>query len=102
MDWKKIADVTAQVVTALKPFIPVAEAALEAAIPESAAAVHVGTKLVQAAIAGEPAAKALVDRINGNGEPVTPTELQQWAADYEDAYHTLHDDIASQLAATPV
>ncbi|MBI3678465.1 MAG: hypothetical protein HY243_17800 [Proteobacteria bacterium] len=91
MDFDKIAQDAAAVVTALEPLIV-------AAVPEAAAAVAIGAKIVQGAIALEPAALALYNQIKA-GTPPTTAQIQNFETDYEAAYRQLRSDIAAQLGA---
>lgn len=91
--WENIAQTVGTVVTVLAPIV-------SAAVPGAAAAIAIGTKIVQGVIAAEPTAVALYNRIT-SGEQVTAAELQQYASAYEDAYQRLAKDIADKLAALP-
>lgn len=83
------ADVSA-VVTALAPMV-------EAADPEIAAAVVIGQKIVQGAIALEPTAVALYNSIK-SGTPPTTAQLTAFNNAYEAAYQQLNTDINAKLA----
>jgi ribulose kinase len=93
VNWDAVANVTGEVVTLLGPIASLA-------VPGAAEAIALGTKILQGVIASEPAAVALYNQIL-SGTPPTPAQLQQFEADYQDAYATLHRDIAARLAALP-
>lgn len=91
--WDDISKVISTVVTVLSPIAsPV--------VPGAAAAIAIGTKIIQGVIAAEPTAVALFNRIK-SGEQVSAAELQQYASDYEAAYQQLAKNIADRLAAMP-
>lgn len=71
---------------------------VEAAVPASAAAISIGTKIAQGVLAAEPAAVALYDQIKGGVTP-TSAQLAQYASDYEAAYQQLDSDVKAQLNA---
>lgn len=89
----EIAKGVSGVVNALAPLIG-------SAFPEAAAAIYLGSKIVQGLLAAEPTAVSLYNRIT-SGEQVTAAELQQYASAYEAAYQQLSKDIADKLAALP-
>jgi hypothetical protein len=91
MDFDKFAEEASAVVTALEPLIV-------AAVPEAAAAVAIGARIVQGVIALEPTALALYNQIKA-GTPPTKDQIASFEQQYEAAYRQLHDDIAVQLAA---
>lgn len=91
--WENIAQTVGTVVTALAPIV-------SAVVPGAAAAIAIGTKIVQGVIAAEPTAVALFNRIK-SGEQVTAAELQQYASDYEAAFQMLAKDLSDKLAALP-
>ncbi len=93
VNWDAVANVAGEVVKLLEPIAA-------AAVPGAAEAIAIGTKIVQGVIAAEPTAVALYEQIK-SGTPPTPAQLQQFEADYEDAYQTLRRDIAARLAALP-
>ena len=93
MNWKTIAANVSSFVQAAEPVIA---AAVTIAAPEAAAGVAIGEKIIQGMLAAEPTAMALYNQISG-GTPATPEQLQQFEADYEDAYQQTKADIATAL-----
>lgn len=93
MDWKQIANTVADLVSAAAPV-------LDVVAPGAASAVHIADRILQGVLASEPTALSLYSRIK-SGEVPTPTELQQYANDYEASYQRLRADIAKKLAALP-
>lgn len=91
--WDAIAKGAADVALTLAPLVGIA-------FPGGAAAIEIGTKIVQGVFAAEPTALALYNRIK-NGAVPTPAELQQFSDDYEASYQRLKRDIAAKLAALP-
>lgn len=91
--WEEIA---ADVSTVVGVFAPV----VAMAVPPAAAAITLGAKIVQGAIAFEPTALRLYNQIV-NGTPVTPQQLAQFELDYEASYQKLDADIKAKLAALP-
>jgi hypothetical protein len=94
MNWTQI---TQQVSAFVNAAAPIVNAGVAAFAPEAAAAVSIGEKLLQGAIAEEPAAVALVTQIT-NGTPLSQAQIQQYEADYEAAYQQTKADIAAKLA----
>lgn len=92
----KVVDEIAVAVSAVvSTLAPIAETAF----PEAAAALAIGTKIVQGVLAAEPTAVALYKQIMG-GTVATPAQLNDFAAAYEASYQKLNADIAAKMATT--
>ncbi len=78
------------VVTALQPVVA-------AASPAAATAVGVGARIVQGALALEPAAVALVQQMASGALP-TADQIKAFESDYEAAYEQLRVDLAAKGA----
>lgn len=74
-------------VNALAPFVG-------ALLPEAAAGIAIGSKIIQGVIALEPTAVSLYNRII-SGAQVSISELQS----YVDTYHADDDKLAADIAA---
>lgn len=90
IDWSKITSIVSQGVTVLAPLV-------EAADPALGVAVGIISKVVAGAVAEEPVALDLFNRLK-SGAPVSPAQLAQFASDYEAAYQQLNADINAKLA----
>lgn len=93
IDLEAIATETANVVSALAPFI-------EAADPALALPISIGQKIAQAALAGAPAAIALYNQVK-TGTPLTAAQLAQFETDYQADWAQLDADIKAKIAALP-
>lgn len=93
MNWTDIASKVSAAVDALAPLA-------EALVPEAAAAVEIGQKIIQGVIDEEPTAIALYNQIV-SGTPPSAAQLQQFSSDYEDSYQKLAADIKAKIAALP-
>jgi len=94
LDWNKITQKVAEIVSALEPF---ANVAVGVVAPEVAPALVIGEKIIHGLINAEPTAVALVNQIKSGAEP-TPAQLQQFSDNYEASYQKLKADIAAKLA----
>lgn len=93
LDWDAIASTASEAVTLLTPII-------EAAVPGSAAAIAIATKIANGVIDAEPTAVALYAQIK-SGTPPTVDQIKALNDAYEASYQALHADLAAQIAALP-
>ncbi len=86
-DWTEIA---ARVAEAVRIIAPIAAGVTSPAV---GAGILIAAQIVDGAMKGVPAAKALLDQINSGSTP-SAEDLQKYLADYDAA----HDDLAAAIA----
>lgn len=97
-DWDKALNQAGAFIIANAPLAEQAATALGQ--PEISAGLSIGEKIIQAAMAGEPTAKALISQVQG-GTPLTLVQVQEMETKYGADYLKTKADLLAAIAAAP-